>query len=113
MIRRFIQCKNTKERLDLMASSKEQEWTEGELDTVIEIFGLKIPEDASKKEKWAWILLSLTNKEAADAASLKEKIFSDAKNEKIYYTEDMKTLSDLKAYLKVCELDENASYKLN
>ena len=40
MIRRFIQCKNTKERLELMAASKEQEWAESELDTVMEILGM-------------------------------------------------------------------------
>ena len=106
MIRRFIQCKNTKERLDLMASSKEQEWTEGELDTVIEIFGLKIPGDASKKEKWAWILLSLTNKEAADEAALAQKVFRDSMEEKNFYTEEMESLSDLTAYLKVCRQSE-------
>ena len=84
MIRRFIQCKNTKERLNLMAASNETEWAEGELDTVMEIFGLKVPEGASKTEKWALILLSLTNKEAADEAALSQKVFQDVEEVKTY-----------------------------
>ena len=106
MIRKFIQCKNTRERLNLMVSSKEQEWAEGELDTVMEIFGLKVPEGASKKEKWDFILLSLTNKEAADEAALDEKVFKDTNEEKTFYTEEMNNMSDLTAYLKVCKLSE-------
>lgn len=102
MIRRFIQCKNTKERLDLMVSSKEQEWAEGELDTVMEIFGLKIPENASKNEKWALIMLSLSNKEAADEAALGQKVFQDVEEAKTHSEEELEHLSDLSAYLKVC-----------
>ena len=102
MIRRFIQCKNTKERLDLMVSSKEQEWAEGELDTVMEIFGLKVPAGASKNEKWALIMLSLTNKEAADEAALGQKVFQDVEETKNYNEEELEHLSDLSAYLKVC-----------
>lgn len=107
MIRKFIQCKNTKERLDLMVSSKEQEWAEGELDTVMEIFGLKVPEGASKTEKWALIMLALTNKEAADEAALgQEKLFRDVEEERLYSEEELENLSDLTAYLKVCSENE-------
>ena len=102
MIRRFIQCKNTKERLDLMVSSKEQEWAEGELDTVMEIFGMKVPAGASKNEKWALIMLSLTNKEAADEAALNQKLFRDVEEVKKLSEEELERLSDLSAYLKVC-----------
>lgn len=102
MIRRFIQCKNTKERLDLMVSSKEQEWAEGELDTVMEIFGMKVPAGASKNEKWALIMLSLTNKEAADEAALDQKVFRDVEEVKKLSEEELERLSDLSAYLKVC-----------
>lgn len=106
MIRRFIQCKNTKERLNLMAASNETEWAEGELDTVMEIFGLKVPEGASKTEKWALILLSLTNKEAADEAALSQKVFQDVEEVKTYEAEKLENLSDLNAYLKVCSESE-------
>ena len=41
MIRKFIQCKNTKERLSMMEATQIQDWTEGELDTVMEISGIK------------------------------------------------------------------------
>ncbi|MBP3569443.1 MAG: hypothetical protein J6K04_09800 [Lachnospiraceae bacterium] len=106
MIRRFIQCKNTKERLDLMAASNEQEWAEGELDTVMEIFGLKVPAGASKNEKWALIMLSLTNKEAADAEALGQKVFQDVEEVKTHSEEELEHLSDLSAYLKVCGENE-------
>lgn len=106
MIRRFVQCKNTKERLDLMVSSQEQEWAEGELDTVMEIFGLKVPEGASKTEKWALIMLSLTNKEAADSEALDKKVFQDVAEKKSFSEEELNRLSDLGAYLKVCSENE-------
>ena len=102
MIRRFVQCKNTKERLNLMAASREQEWSEGELDTIMEIFGLHIPEGISKTEKWALIMLALTNKEAADEAELNQKVFHDVEEVKLYTPEELKHMSDLVAYLKVC-----------
>ena len=106
MIRRFIQCKNTKERLDLMVASNEKEWAESELDTVMEIFGLEIPKNASKAEKWALILLSLTNKEAADVAALSQKVFQDVEEVKMFSEEELEHLSDLAAYLKVCSENE-------
>lgn len=105
MIRRFVQCKNTKERLNLIAASKEQEWAESELDTVMEIFGLKISEGASKMEKWTQIFLALTNKEAADEAALGQKLFHDVE-EKTYFAEKLEHLSDLSAYLMVCGRNE-------
>lgn len=85
-----------------MVSSKEQEWAEEELDTVMEIFGLKVPTGVSKKEKWALIMLSLTNKEAADEAALGQKLFRDVEEVKNYSEEELEHLSDLSAYLKVC-----------
>lgn len=103
MIRKFVQCKNTKERLGLMAGSNMQDWAEGELDTIMEIFGCKAPEGASKQEKWELIMLSLTNKEAADNAALDaQKVFQDVEEVKTFEAENLKNLSDLSAYLKVC-----------
>ena len=102
MIRRFVQCKNTKERLELMVASRKQEWTEGELDTVMEIFGMQVAEGASKEEKWAMIMLFLTNKEAADIEALSQKVFQDVEEVKMFSEEDLEQLSDLNAYLKVC-----------
>lgn len=102
MIRKFIQCKNTKERLELMASSKMQEWAEGELNTVMEIFGMKVPEGASKQDKWELIMLSLTSKEAASVAALGQKVFVDVQEGKSFSDEELERLSDLGAYLKVC-----------
>ena len=78
MIRRFIQCKNTKERMELLAASDMQEWAEGELNTIMEIFGMKVPEGASKQDKWELILLSLTSKDAAEKEALGRKVFADA-----------------------------------
>ena len=106
MIRRFVQCKNTKERLELMVSSREQEWAEGELDTVMEIFGMKIQEGASKAEKWEMIMVSLTNKAAADMEALGQKLFQDVQERNSYSEEEMEHLSDLSAYLKVCGENE-------
>ncbi len=102
MIRRFIQCKNTKERLEMMANTSLNEWTEGELHTVMDIFGMKVPEGATKEDTWELIMLSLTSKEAAAAEALGRKVFEDAKDAKEYSEEELERLSDLSAYIKVC-----------
>ena len=103
MIRKFIQCKNTKERLEMLANTGIADWAEGELNTVMEIFGMKIPEGATKEDKWELIMMSLKTKEAADIAELGRKVFADAKDEvKEYAEEELEHLSDLAAYVKVC-----------
>ena len=102
MIRRFIQCKNTKERMEMLASTGIADWAEGELNTVMEIFGMKVPEGASKEDKWELILLALTSKDAAETESLGRKIFADAKEVKEFAEEELEHLSDLGAYIKVC-----------
>ena len=109
MIRKFIQCKNTKERLEMLAASGIQDWAEGELNTVMEIFGMKVPEGASKEDKWELILLSLTSEEAADAEALGRKVFADVAEAKEFAENELEHLSDLSAYLKVC--GENAAQK--
>lgn len=101
MIRKFIQCKNTKERMEMLSATGMADWTEGELTTVMEIFGMKTPEGASKEDMWELILLSLQSKEAADVAELGHKVFTDTKEE-AEYTEELERLSDLAAYVKVC-----------
>lgn len=106
MIRRFIQCKNTKERMELLAASDMQEWAEGELNTIMEIFGMKVPEGASKQDKWELILLSLTSKDAAEKEALGRKVFADAKEVKECAEKELSHLSDLGAYLKVCSENE-------
>lgn len=107
MIRRFIQCKNTRERLELIASTQMQDWTEGELDTVMEISGLKLSAGASKEDKWQMILLALSNKEVtAERALVKEvKVFQDVEEE-LETEEELSKVSDLTAYLKVCKANE-------
>ncbi len=102
MIRKFIQCKNTKERLEMLVNTGMDDWTEGELKTVMEIFGMKVPEGASKKDKWELIILSLTSKEAAAAEALGRRVFADAKEVKEFTEEELEHLSDLGAYVKVC-----------
>ena len=74
MIRKFIQCKNTKERMELLAATNIADWTDSNLNTVMEIFGMKIPEGATKEDKWELIMMSLKTKEAADIAELGRKV---------------------------------------
>jgi len=105
MIRKFIQCKNTKERMEMLSDTGIADWAEGELNTVMEIFGMKIPEGATKEDKWELIMMSLKSKEAADLAELGRKVFSDAKEVKEFAEEDLEDLSDLAAYVKVCGED--------
>lgn len=105
MIRKFIQCKNTKERMEMLAGTGIADWTDGELNTVMEIFGMKIPEGATKEDKWELIMLSLKTKEAADMAELGRKIFTDAKEAKEFAEKELDNLSDLAAYVKVCGED--------
>lgn len=105
MIRQFVQCKNTKERMELLASTTISDWTESHLSTVMEILGMKIPEGATKEDKWELIMMSLQSKEAADIASLGRKLFADANETKEFGEEDLADMSDLKAYVKVCGED--------
>ena len=105
MIRRFIQCKNTKERMDLLVSTSISDWTENNLNTIMEIFGMKIPEGATKEDKWELIMMSLKTKEASDIAELGRKVFADAKEELEFDEEELENMSDLKAYVKVCSKD--------
>lgn len=105
MIRKFIQCKNTKERLEMLTATEKNEWTEGELNTVMEIFGMEIPEGATKDDKWELILMSLQTKEAADAEALGHKVFADTKEVKEFTDSELAHLSDLNAYIKVCGED--------
>ena len=101
MIRRFIQCKNTKERMELLAATNINDWTESNLNTMMEIFGMNIPEGATKEDKWELIMMSLKTKEAADIAALGQKLFHDTEDEVQKYTkEEMDQLSDFAAYLK-------------
>ena len=103
MIRKFIQCKNTKERMELLVSTTIADWTENNLNTVMEIFGMKVPEGATKEDKWELIMMSLKTKEAADIAALGRKVFADVKDEvREFAEEELEDMSDLKAYVKVC-----------
>ena len=102
MIRKFLQCKNTKERMEMLASTNINDWTDGQLNTVMEIFGMKVPEGAAKEDKWELILMSLKTKEAADIAELGRKVFEDANDEKEFAEEELENMSDLAAYVKVC-----------
>lgn len=102
MIRRFIQCKNTKERMEMLVSTGISDWTDGELNTVMEIFGMKAQADATKEDKWELIMMSLQSKEAATIAELGRKVFKDVKEENEFSEDDLKNMSDLSAYVKVC-----------
>lgn len=107
MIRKFVQCKNTRERLEMLKNTDIADWGEEELSTILEIFGMKVPEGASKEDKWELIMLSLASKEAMDDEALGHKVFVDAEEVKEYEEEDLEQLSDLAAYVKVC--GENVS----
>ena len=109
MIRRFIQCKNTKERLAMIESTQIQDWTEGELDTVMEISGIKMSAGASKEDKWQMILLALSNKEvtAERAIAGEAKVFADAEEE-VELSEELGNVSDLTAYIEVCKKEDKA-----
>ena len=102
MIRKFIQCKNTQERIEVLDCTGIAGWEEGELNTVLEIFGMEVPEGATKEDKWELILMSLKTKEAAEIAELGHKVFADAREELEFAEEDLEYLSDLAAYVKVC-----------
>lgn len=105
MIRKFIQCKTIKERMEMLTGTGIDDWTEGELNTVMEIFGMKVPEGATKEDKWELILMSLKTKEAAAVEELGHKVFADVLEEKEFKEEDLENLSDLAAYVKVCGED--------
>ena len=105
MIRKFVQCKNTKERMEMLATTGIKDWAEGELNTVMEIFGMKIPEGATKEDKWELIMMSLASKDAADAEALGHKVFADANEVKEFAESELEHLSDLGAYVKVCGED--------
>ena len=85
MIRRFIQCKNTQERMALFTATNMNDWTENNLNTVMEIFGMEIPEGATKEDKWELIILSLRTKEAAEIAALGQKLFHENEEEVMAY----------------------------
>ena len=105
MIRKFLQCKNTKERMEMLSGTAISDWTESQLNTVMEIFGMQIPEGATKEDKWELILLSLKSKEAAAMEELGRKVFEDANEAREYSEEELENMSDLKAYVKVCGED--------
>ena len=102
MIRRFTMCKNTKERMELLKDTGLAGWTEGELNTIMEIFGMKIPEGATKEDKWELIMMSLASKEAAAKEALGHKVFADVEEVMEFAEEELAHLSDLGAYIKVC-----------
>ena len=60
MLREFIKCKSAEERLDFIVTSNEESWTESELNSVMEIIGVKGNyNEASKKDKLSVIATTL------------------------------------------------------
>ena len=103
MIRKFVQCKNTQERMELLAATNITDWTESNLNTIIEILGMTVPEDATKEDKWELIIMSLKAKDAAEIANLSRKVFADVKDEDVESADkEFKNLSDMAAYLMIC-----------
>lgn len=104
MVRRFTQCKSVNERLEFMLSTKKEDWKDSELNTIIEIIGLKVSKEASGEGKWAIILNDLLLKKLAIDKEINEndKIFSDAK-ERLAEIEGFEELSDLSAYVESCK----------
>ncbi len=71
MLREFIKCKSAEERLDFIVASNENSWTDSELNSVMEIIGVKGSYgEASKKDKLSVIATTLgfvRNAESKDA----------------------------------------------
>lgn len=109
MVRSFTQCKSVKERLEFMLSTNKDEWKDNELNTIIEIIGLKVSKETSLEGKWAIIVNDLLLKVRAIEKEINEndKIFSDAK-ERLAEMDDVDLLSDLRAYVDSCKkMDPN------
>ena len=89
--------------MELLAATNITDWTESNLNTIIEILGMTVPEDATKEDKWELIILSLKAKDAAEIANLSCKVFADVKDEDVEFADkEFKNLSDMAAYLMVC-----------
>jgi len=109
MVRSFTQCKSVKERLEFMLSTNKEAWKENELNTIIEIIGLKVSKETSVEGKWAIIVndLLLKVREMEKELNENDKIFSDAA-EKLAEMEGFEELSDFSAYVESCKkMDPN------
>ena len=104
MIRKFVQCKDTEARLQLLAQTKESDWSDSELDTIMTILGLREEEDLTKDEKWSKILCRLIDTAFHEKKELEGSVFKDIPEERNLYEEDIEELGDLHAYLKVCNV---------
>ena len=109
MVRSFTQCKSVKERLEFMLSTNKDAWKENELNTIIEIIGLKVSGETSLEGKWAIIVNDLLLKVRAmeQEINANDKIFNDAA-EVLAEIEDFGGKSDLSAYVDSCKkMDPN------
>ena len=94
MIRKFVQCKNTMERIAFFTATNSNDWTESSLKTVMEILNMDIQKGATKEEKWELIVKFLKEEEAAVIAAFGDKLFHEDKEEVRAYEN----------YVKICEL---------
>ena len=109
MVRSFTQCKSVKERLEFMLSTNKDAWKENELNTIIEIIGLKVADETSVEGKWAIIVNDLLLKVRAMEQEISEDgpIFRDAE-EKLAEINGFEDMSDFSAYVESCKkLDPN------
>jgi len=109
MVRSFTQCKSVKERLEFMLSTNKDAWKENELNTIIEIIGLKVTGETSLEGKWAIIVNDLLLKVRAMEQEIDAngKIFSDAKD-RLAEMDEVDLVSDLRAYVESCKkIDPN------
>ena len=104
MIRKFIQCKDTETRLQLLAQTKESDWSDSELETIMNILGLREEEGLTKDEKWSKILCRLIDTVFHEKKELEGSVFKDTPEERNPLEEDLEELGDLHAYLKVCNV---------
>ena len=104
MVRSFTQCKSVRERLEFMLSNGKESWKDNELNTLIEIIGLKVSAETSVEGKWAIIVNDLLLKVRAleQEISANDKIFSDAA-EALAEIEYFDGKSDLSAYVESCK----------
>lgn len=102
MIRKFIQCKSAEERLKVLSETKEQDWSEENLNTIMEIIGIREDEELNKEQKWSKILCHLLETTFQDKKALEGSLFKDNPEIEKIYRESLEGLTDLQAYVKVC-----------
>ena len=95
MLREFINCKTTEERIKYIMNSKAEDWTEAELSSVMEIVGVKGDySNASISDKLSVIVTTLGFVNSNDAQFDRIKDDGEA-------VDDMDSMKDAVRYTKL------------